>query len=114
MRKRCFIVGTEGVMYSKGFTGADAIFKEVMLFDYNFSVKNGKKHTGSDLGITIITHSRSLSLVALNEFDFLDILYALKVAFEHSIYGGVHRFNSFAPPRDECLAKWYIDGQFYF
>jgi len=42
--------------------------------------------------------------------DFLDILYSLKEAYEHSIYGGVHRFNSFAPPREKCIAKWYIDG----
>lgn len=56
------------------------------------------------------TNSRKLNLIALDVYDYLDILYAVKDAYSHSIYAGVHRFNSFSPPRMECIAKWYIDG----
>ncbi len=56
------------------------------------------------------TNSHKLTIIAFDVFDFLDILYSIKNAYEHSIYAGVHRFNSFAPPRLKCISKWYIDG----
>ncbi|KAL4449779.1 hypothetical protein ABPG74_008152 [Tetrahymena malaccensis] len=112
--KRYFLISQEGVMYTKGLIHPDSTLSEVILFDYHFQVEYGKKQTGQEFGIHFITHSRTLCIQALNVFDYLDILYAIKEAYDNSIYGGVHRFNSFAPPRQKCFAKWYIDGQNYF
>jgi phospholipase D1/2 len=109
--KRYIIITSEGLFYSKGFRKPNNKIREMLLFDNNFSLVYGERYTGKKYGIMLRTTSRRISFSAEDIFQFLDIITVFKDALEQSPYISTNRFDSFAPERDKCYCKYYIDGE---
>ncbi|XP_061659758.1 phospholipase D2 isoform X2 [Syngnathoides biaculeatus] len=86
----------------------------VLLFDPEFNVKVGRAHTDTKYGVRIENFTRNLIIKCGS--------YRQAHWWSHEINrlaGGCHflkvqRFQGFAPPRDNTLTKWYVNGSDYF
>jgi hypothetical protein len=57
---RYLIISSESVMYAKGLDRENCVIREVLTFDYNFTVKHGLKDTGHEREIILKSSSRRL------------------------------------------------------
>ncbi|KAM6983882.1 phospholipase D2 [Tautogolabrus adspersus] len=86
----------------------------VLLFDPEFKVKVGRAHTDTKYGVCIENFARSLIIKCSS--------YRQTHWWSHEInrFAGtcdflkVQRFCGFAPPRENMLTKWYVNGSGYF
>lgn len=79
---RYFIITSESVMYSKGPDRENNEIREVLSFDYNFTLKYGKLQTGHERGIQLRSTTRKLELIAPDLFIYFDFLATLKISME--------------------------------
>jgi hypothetical protein len=77
-------------------------------------MKHGKTQTGSEKGIILETSHRRLTLESLTLFDYLQFVYYIKQGLKRSEYSALHRYNSFAPIRQNCHIDFYVDGEDYY
>ncbi|XP_051902928.1 phospholipase D2 [Hippocampus zosterae] len=86
----------------------------VLLFDPEFNVKVGRAYTGTKYGVCIDNFTRNLIIKCGS--------YRQAHWWSHEInrlaatchFLKVQRFDGFAPPRDNTLTKWYVNGSDYF
>ncbi|KAM4546959.1 phospholipase D2 [Fundulus diaphanus] len=86
----------------------------VLLYDPEFAVKVGNAHTGTEYGVCIENYTRSLVIKCIS--------YRQSQWWSHEIdrlahlcdFLKVSRFGGFAPPREDTLTKWYVNGKDYF
>lgn len=57
---------------------------------------------------------RSLKLLARSENQAKLWIQSIEIMMKNTIWTKYHRFNSFAPARDNCFAQWFVDGRDYF
>ncbi|EGR28742.1 phospholipase d1, putative [Ichthyophthirius multifiliis] len=112
--KRYFCITSDGISISKDVIQEKCQIREVIMFDYDFSVEYGKFSTGYNRGISINSSNRRLLLEACDLFSFFDFLFALKQAMQQSPYLGIHRFASYSPEREKNDCVTYVDGEDYF
>lgn len=79
-------------------------------FSFHFSIEYGLRDTGSKLGIILNSFQRVLWLFADDFFRFVAFVHFVKKALSENHYLEVNRFGSFARIREECHAKFYVDG----
>lgn len=73
-------------MYSRGPDRNDKDIREVLCFDYEFSVYNGYEETGHHRGIILKSTKRKLELYAADFYIYVDFLDRLKEAMSSSPY----------------------------
>ncbi|XP_061608303.1 phospholipase D1 isoform X2 [Phyllopteryx taeniolatus] len=86
----------------------------VLLFDPEFNVKVGRAYTDTKYGVCIENFTRNLVIKCSS--------YRQAHWWSHEInrlaatchFLKVQRFEGFAPPRDNTLTKWYVNGSGYF
>eukprot|EP00118_Oscarella_pearsei_P008910 m.48261 g.48261 ORF g.48261 m.48261 type:complete len:960 (+) comp33867_c0_seq7:82-2961(+) len=90
--------------------------RSVFLFDQDFSVAHGIEQTGVHHGLRLTNSSRVLMLQAWSKRQALEWRSSIdeKVSGNGKIWTEKHRFDSFAPVREESQAKWFICGSGYF
>ncbi|XP_029437631.1 phospholipase D2 isoform X2 [Rhinatrema bivittatum] len=111
--KRWLVVKDSFLLYLKPETG---IISFVLLFDPGFNIQMGKKATEAKYGVRIENFSRTLVLKFSSYRQarwcgqqISDLAYK-----EGSDFMKMHRNESFAPIREETLAKWFVNGSGYF
>jgi hypothetical protein len=60
------------------------------------------------------TNTRKLHIKAFSFPHFIDILASLKNALEISPYTAIHKYDSFAPVRNNAQCTFFVDGESYF
>lgn len=94
----------------------DERLHEALTFKGKFEVFLGKKETGFDDGIKLVTNTREFLLrtgsAALAHEWYSEIL----KAYNESDWAAANcnRYNSSFPVRPSNFAKWYVDGEDYF
>ncbi|XP_061903850.1 phospholipase D1 [Entelurus aequoreus] len=86
----------------------------VLLFDPEFNVKVGRAYSGTKYGVCIENFTRNLIIKCSS--------YRQAHWWSHEInrlaatcdFLKVQRFEGFAPPRDNTLTKWYLNGSGFF
>uniref|UniRef100_A0A8C9XAU2 Phospholipase n=1 Tax=Sander lucioperca TaxID=283035 RepID=A0A8C9XAU2_SANLU len=86
----------------------------VLLFDPEFKVKVGRAHTDTRYGVCIENFSRSLIIKCSNYRQTHWWSHEINRLAETCDFLKVHRFEGFAPPRENTLTKWYVNGGGYF
>ena len=110
---RWFVVCQDGVLYT--INSKQSKIREMLLIDSSFKYLYGRRETGSDRGIILLTPTRKLCLKAFSYFETIDWLYAIDEAIKASPYSENNRFMSFAPVRPPtAFCKFLIDGEMYF
>ena len=89
----------------------------MIIFDQSFKLNCGREETGSDQIISLIGQTRKLNLACDSTFDVCDWLISINKAvnnceFLHNLFDRPNL--SFAPERENCIAKWYVDGEDYY
>jgi hypothetical protein len=83
-------------------------------FSFHFSIEYGLRDTGTKLGIVLNSFQRVLELYADDFCRFVKFIHYVKKALSENHYLEVNRFGSFAMVREECMGKFYVDGEEYF
>ncbi|RUS17342.1 hypothetical protein BC937DRAFT_90093 [Endogone sp. FLAS-F59071] len=90
---------------------------DVFLFDKTFLVTRISPHflaPGSRHHLTIQNKHRRIDMKGSTNRTIDDWMESLKLVQESSPWLRVHRFDSFAPVREQAKVKWYVDGKDYF
>eukprot|EP00742_Colponemidia_sp_Colp-10_P008039 GILJ01008674.1.p1 GENE.GILJ01008674.1~~GILJ01008674.1.p1 ORF type:complete len:1307 (-),score=215.05 GILJ01008674.1:364-4284(-) len=111
-QKRWFVVRNEYVGYMRHPKQKE--LREVLLFDGEFEVRYGKAATGYRTGIVISNSYRSLMVHTDSQREMMDWVTNIKEFYDKSQWHVKHRFNSFAPMRENISIQYYIDGVDYF
>ncbi|XP_053163806.1 phospholipase D1 isoform X2 [Hemicordylus capensis] len=111
--KRWLVVKDSFLLYMKADSGAISF---VLLVDKAFSIKIGKKETETKYGLRIDNLSRSLILKCNSYRHALWWGQGIEEFIQKNgkNYLKDHRFGSFAPLRENTLAKWYVNAKGYF
>ncbi|KAI9295765.1 phospholipase D/nuclease [Neoconidiobolus thromboides FSU 785] len=64
--------------------------------------------------ISIIDHNRQIDLKGESYNDIKHWSTHINLAIKKSMWTKEHRYNSFAPIRENCNLKWYVDAAGYF
>lgn len=111
-RSRYFTVTDNGVFYALQRRTFE--IRDMLIFCNRFKVLVGKEETDYEFGVTIISATRELALVASEISTFVLFVTALNEALEGSPLTKEHPFQSFSPQRSNCSTKFYADGEGYF
>lgn len=87
---------------------------DVFLFDKTFLVTRTSPHfltPGSHHHLTIQNKYRRIDMKGPSNRTIDDWMESLKLVQENSPWLRVHRFDSFAPVREQTKVKWYVDGK---
>ncbi|XP_054611486.1 phospholipase D1 [Dunckerocampus dactyliophorus] len=109
--RRWLVVKDSFLMYMNRDNGS---INFVLLFDPEFNVKVGRAYTDTKYGVCIGNFTRNLIIKCSS--------YRQAHWWSHEInrlaatcdFLKVQRFEGFAPPRDNTLTKWYVNGSGYF
>ncbi len=66
------------------------------------------------LKITLTNSERQLVLIPKSEKEQKLWIKSLQEMQSRTVWADHHRFDSFAPVRDNCFAQWFVDGRDYF
>ncbi|KAM4726578.1 phospholipase D2 isoform 2-T4 [Anableps anableps] len=86
----------------------------VLLFDSEFDVKVGNAHTGTEYGVCIKNFTRTLIIKCSSYRQSQWWTYEINQLAHSCDFLKDHRFKGFAPPREDTLTKWYVNGKDYF
>ncbi|KAK7925557.1 hypothetical protein WMY93_007867 [Mugilogobius chulae] len=86
----------------------------VLLFDPEFKVKVGRAHTDTKYGVCFENFTRSLIIKCNSYRQSHWWSHEINHFAENCDYTKPQRFESFAPPRENTLTKWYVNGSGYF
>uniref|UniRef100_A0A8C3B000 Phospholipase n=1 Tax=Cyclopterus lumpus TaxID=8103 RepID=A0A8C3B000_CYCLU len=86
----------------------------VLLFDPEFKVKVGRAHTDTRYGVCFENFTRSLIIRCSSYRQTHWWSHEINRLAETSDFLKVQRFEGFAPPRENTLTKWYVNGRAYF
>ena len=82
---------------------------DVADWDFHSSAK-----ISPNLWITLENGERKLKILCKSEFSMNLWVASLSIMARSTIWSRKHRFNSFAPVRTNCFAKYLVDGRDYF
>ncbi|XP_037543467.1 phospholipase D1 [Nematolebias whitei] len=86
----------------------------VLLFDPELKVKVGHADTGTKYGVCIENFTRSLIIKCRSYRQSHWWSHEINRLAETCDFLKVQRFGGFAPPRENTLTKWYVNGSGYF
>ncbi|XP_005802945.1 phospholipase D1-like [Xiphophorus maculatus] len=86
----------------------------VLLFDPEFEVKVGSAETGTEYGVCIKNFTRDLIIKCRSYRQSQWWTHEINRLAHSCDFLKVHRFQGFAPPREDTLTKWYVNGKDYF
>ncbi|CAJ1064140.1 LOW QUALITY PROTEIN: phospholipase D1-like [Xyrichtys novacula] len=86
----------------------------VLLFDPEFKVKVGRAYTDTKYGVCIENFARSLIIKCSSYRQAHWWSHEINRLAETCDFLKLQRFEGFAPPRDNTLTKWYVNGSGYF
>ncbi|XP_061753645.1 phospholipase D1 isoform X3 [Nerophis ophidion] len=86
----------------------------VLLFDPEFKVKVGRAYSGTKYGVCIENFTRNLIIKCSSYRQAHWWSHEINRLAETCDFLKVQRFEGFAPPRDNTLTKWYLNGSGYF
>ncbi|XP_038150447.1 phospholipase D2 [Cyprinodon tularosa] len=86
----------------------------VLLFDPKFDIKVGNSHTGTEYGVSIESYTRNLIIKCSSYRQSHWWSHEIRRLAEDCDFLKEHRFGGFAPPREDTLTKWYVNGGDYF
>uniref|UniRef100_A0A671XT52 Phospholipase n=1 Tax=Sparus aurata TaxID=8175 RepID=A0A671XT52_SPAAU len=86
----------------------------VLLFDPEFKVKVGRAYTDTRYGVCIENFTRSLIIKCSSYRQAHWWSHEINRLAETCDFLKVQRFDGFAPPRENILTKWYVNGKGYF
>ena len=95
----------------------ETIPNDVLLFDQHFKLEienEGSKNLLKPLRLTIRNGSKFLEVRPENNSQMPYWIKQLTSLTQKCSWTRSHRFNSFAPIRENCQLDWLIDGQEYF
>ncbi|XP_054481534.1 phospholipase D1 [Anoplopoma fimbria] len=85
----------------------------VLLFDPEFKVKVGRAYTDTRYGVCIENFTRSLIIRCSSYRQTHWWSHEINRLAESCDFLKVQRFEGFAPPRENTLTKWYVNGSGY-
>ncbi|KAF7661465.1 hypothetical protein LDENG_00261290 [Lucifuga dentata] len=86
----------------------------VLLFDPEFKVKVGRAHTDTKYGVCIENFTRSLIIKCSSYRQAHWWSHEINRLADTCDFLKPQRFEGFAPPREDTLTKWYVNGSGYF
>uniref|UniRef100_A0A3P8RYK0 Phospholipase n=1 Tax=Amphiprion percula TaxID=161767 RepID=A0A3P8RYK0_AMPPE len=86
----------------------------VLLFDPEFKVKVGRAHTDTRYGVCFENFTRSLIIKCNSYRQSHWWSHEINQLAETCDFLEVQRFEGFAPPRENTLTKWFVNGSGYF
>uniref|UniRef100_H3D2I7 Phospholipase n=1 Tax=Tetraodon nigroviridis TaxID=99883 RepID=H3D2I7_TETNG len=86
----------------------------VLLFDKEFKVKVGHAYTDTKYGVCFENFTRSLVIKCSSYRQAHWWRHEINLLAENCDYLKEQRFDGFAPPRENTLTKWYVNGRGYF
>ncbi|XP_047462990.1 phospholipase D2 isoform X2 [Mugil cephalus] len=86
----------------------------VLLFDPEFEVKVGRAHTDTTHGVCIENFTRTLIIKCNSYRQTHWWSHEINRLAQTCDFLKVQRFGGFAPPRENTLTKWYVNGSGYF
>lgn len=86
----------------------------VLLFDPEFNVKVGHAYTSTKYGVCIENFTRSLIIKCNSYRQTQWWSHEINRLAESCDFLKEQRFEGFAPPRNDTLTKWYVNGRGYF
>uniref|UniRef100_A0A8C4QWD0 PX domain-containing protein n=1 Tax=Eptatretus burgeri TaxID=7764 RepID=A0A8C4QWD0_EPTBU len=88
----------------------------VLLFDKEFSISSGKGVTNVKNGVIITNLSRTLTIRCPSYQQCLWLCHEVNdlVQKQCTSYTMENRFGSYAPRRENSLARWFVNGERYF
>uniref|UniRef100_A0A674MCJ8 phospholipase D n=1 Tax=Takifugu rubripes TaxID=31033 RepID=A0A674MCJ8_TAKRU len=86
----------------------------VLLFDKEFKVKVGRAYTDTKYGVCFENFTRSLVIKCSSYRQAHWWSHEINQLAETCDFLKEHRFDGFAPPRENMLTKWYVNGRDYF
>lgn len=109
--RRWLVVKDSFLMYMNRDNGS---INFVLLFDPEFKVKVGRAHTDTRYGVCFENFTRSLVIKCSSYRQTHWWSHEINQLAETCDYLKVQRFGGFAPPRDNTLTKWYVNGSGFF
>eukprot|EP00066_Takifugu_rubripes_P006403 XP_003971177.1 PREDICTED: phospholipase D2 [Takifugu rubripes] len=86
----------------------------VLLFDKEFKVKVGRAYTDTKYGVCFENFTRCLVIKCSSYRQAHWWSHEINQLAETCDFLKEHRFDGFAPPRENMLTKWYVNGRDYF
>ncbi|XP_045896306.1 phospholipase D2 [Micropterus dolomieu] len=109
--RRWLVVKDSFLMYMNRDNG---IINFVLLFDPEFKVKVGTAYTDNKYGVCIENFTRSLIIKCSSYRQTQWWSHEINQLADSCDFLKVQRFMGFAPPRENTLTKWYVNGRGYF
>ncbi|XP_030009530.1 phospholipase D2 [Sphaeramia orbicularis] len=109
--RRWLVVKDSFLMYMNRDNGS---INFVLLFDPEFKVKVGRAHTDTRYGVCFENFTRCLVIKCSSYRQTHWWSHEINRLAESCDYLKVQCFGGFAPPRDNTLTKWYVNGSGYF
>ncbi|XP_071757313.1 phospholipase D2 [Centroberyx gerrardi] len=92
----------------------NGVISFVLLFDPEFKVKVGRAYTDTKYGVCIENFTRNLIIKCSNYRQAQWWSHEINRLADNCDFLKVQRFQGFAPPREDTLTKWYVNGSGYF
>uniref|UniRef100_A0AAQ5ZH31 Phospholipase n=1 Tax=Amphiprion ocellaris TaxID=80972 RepID=A0AAQ5ZH31_AMPOC len=109
--RRWLVVKDSFLMYMDRDNGS---INFVLLFDPEFKVKVGRAHTDTRYGVCFENFTRSLIIKCNSYRQSHWWSHEINQLAETCDFLEVQRFEGFAPPRENTLTKWFVNGSGYF
>uniref|UniRef100_A0A669F8P6 Phospholipase n=1 Tax=Oreochromis niloticus TaxID=8128 RepID=A0A669F8P6_ORENI len=109
--RRWLVVKDSFLLYMKRDTGS---INFVLLFDPEFNMKVGHADTGTKYGVCFDNYTRNLIIKCNSYRQSHWWSYEINRLAETCDFLKLQRFDGFAPPRENTLTKWYVNGSGYF
>ncbi|KAG9346396.1 hypothetical protein JZ751_006707 [Albula glossodonta] len=109
--RRWLVVKDSFLLYMKREAGEISF---VLLFDPEFKVQVGRCYTDTKYGVCIQNFTRNLIIKCSSYRQAQWWSHEIHRLAEPCDFLQTHRFQGFAPPREDTLTKWYVNGSCYF
>jgi len=96
--------------------GANSLYDENMsLRDEAFDEdEDGNAKISTHLSIKLENGERSMKMLAKSEYQLKLWVKSIETMQKNTIWSKPHRFESFAPVRQNCFAQWFVDARDHF
>ncbi|CAB1352613.1 unnamed protein product [Coregonus sp. 'balchen'] len=109
--KRWLVVKDSFLLYMNRENGVVCF---VLVFDPEFKVQVGRAYTDTKYGVCIQNFTRNLVIKCNSYRQARWWSHEINRLAEPCEFLQVQRFGGFAPPRENTLTKWYVNGSGYF
>ncbi|XP_036379935.1 phospholipase D2 [Megalops cyprinoides] len=109
--RRWLVVKDSFLLYMNREAG---VISFVLLFDPELKVQVGRCHTDTKHGVCIQNFTRTLIIKCSSYKQAQWWSHEIRRLAERCDFLQTHRFQGYAPPREDTLTKWYVNGSGYF